>query len=670
MMRTPLRVALTFFTLGCAASTAFAQPVAQRLLEGAPGASGQARGMSVAAVRRAHVRVNANALSADRIEISLFDDVQVTVRRTGRSQPRLDSTVWHGKIEGPDGGDVTLALVGGALAGSITIGNRLYEIGVGAGGLHEVRELNPALFPSEEVPIPSSDLASASGSATVTTSSSSGGSDSAGQIDVMIVWTPAARIAAGGTTAAIQSLADLAVGNANASYANSGIGTSLRLAYSGEIEFTETPSSISNDLYRLKGTGDGYMDQVHKLRDQYGADVVTLMGAGYANAGACGIGSLMSTVSTSFASHAFNVVDQSCAGAYLSYAHEVGHNQGLHHDPVNAGSTPSYSFAYGYQEPAGMFRTVMSYGGATRVQHFSNPNIYYAGRPTGTSSQNNAEALNRNAATVANFRSSFTTTCSYTVTPTTVTFTETGGTAIVEVSTTAGCSWATSSTATWAVAGPGGSGPGSVIIEVAPNTGSQRTTTVMVAGVAINISEAAAPISCTYAVGPTSVSIGAGGGTVRLSVTTPAICEWTTINGPSWLSLTGGMTGSGHVDVAISANSGDARSTTVTVAGQLVDVAQAAAVVSTTPACTYTLSSASLTVPATGGSFQVQVSAPDGCSWTSRSNTGWLKVSGTGVGSGWVALQLNATSGGSKTATATIAGQTISVTQLAAVKAR
>ena len=33
--------------------------------------------------------------------------------------------------------------------------------------------------------------------------------------------------------------------------------------------------------------------------------------------------------------------------------------------PANAGSAPSYPFAYGYQDPAGQFRTVVGYGGAT-----------------------------------------------------------------------------------------------------------------------------------------------------------------------------------------------------------------------------------------------------------------------------------------------------------------
>jgi hypothetical protein len=80
----------------------------------------------------------------------------------------------------------------------------------------------------------------------------------------------------------------------------------------------------------------------------------------------------MGTASTSFAPWAFNVVDQSCAAGYLSYAHEVGHNEGLQHDPANASVSPAYPYAYGYQDPSGAFRTVLAYGGAQRVPFFSN----------------------------------------------------------------------------------------------------------------------------------------------------------------------------------------------------------------------------------------------------------------------------------------------------------
>ncbi len=66
------------------------------------------------------------------------------------------------------------------------------------------------------------------------------GADTSGPvIDAMVLWTPAARNAVGGTTDAIQSLVLAAVANANLAYANSGVHAQLRLVYSGEVNYTE-----------------------------------------------------------------------------------------------------------------------------------------------------------------------------------------------------------------------------------------------------------------------------------------------------------------------------------------------------------------------------------------------------------------------------------------------
>ena len=167
---------------------------------------------------------------------------RVTARRHGQQSRRRGSTVWHGKLEAPYRGEVTLAAVDNALAGSVTMDGRMFEIASHGNGLHEVREVNPALFTTEDPPL-QPDLSSSSGSASGIASGIAPAWQSVrqGQIDVMVVWTPAARNAVGGTAAAIQSLVDLAVANANASYANSQIATTLRVVYSGEVNFAETP---------------------------------------------------------------------------------------------------------------------------------------------------------------------------------------------------------------------------------------------------------------------------------------------------------------------------------------------------------------------------------------------------------------------------------------------
>ena len=523
---------------------------------------------AVPARRARKARVNVAALDAPAFRLQLFDDIVHRVVRT--KVDRLDSRrlVWHGTDE--DGGAVTLAVVNDVVAGAIYTDGRAFELTVDADGDYEVAELDPAAFPTEDPPL---DVPRSGADVAATLPAAQGVSaDGVPQIDVMVLWTPAARNAVGGTVSAIQSLVTLAVANANLSYANSQVGATLRLVYSGEVNLTE--SNISTDLTRLSTAGDGYIDQVQSLRNQYGADVVTLIGNGYAGAGACGIGYIMSTTSTSFAPWAYNVVDQSCAGGYLSYAHEVGHNEGLQHDPANAGSSPSFPYAYGYQHPSGAFRTVMAYGSALRIPFFSSPIVSYTGLFTGTASQDNARALRNNVATVASFMGSTSgATCNFSVSPASASFPAAGGSATIAVTTSAGCAWTTSSGAGWIGVGPGRSGSGSVTLSVSANPSGQRTGTATVAGQVITVSEQAGT-SCSYAISPTVLKFPASGGSAQVNVTTAAGCTWKAASNASWLVVGQGGTGSGSVTLTAASNSGNNRSTSAVIAGLTASISE------------------------------------------------------------------------------------------------
>jgi hypothetical protein len=107
-----------------------------------------------------------------------------------------------------------------------------------------------------------------------------------------------------------------------------------------------------------------------------------------------------------------------------------------------------------------------------------------------------------------------------------------------------------------------------------------------IAGQTFTVTQAAAappppPPSCTYAIAPTSESIGAAGGTgTAITVTTGGTCAWTAIsNAPSWITITAGAsgTGTGSVSFTVAANTGAARTGTMTIAGQTFTVTQAAA---------------------------------------------------------------------------------------------
>jgi len=228
-----------------------------------------------------------------------------------------------------------------------------------------------------------------------------------------------------------------------------------------------------------------------------------------------------------------------------------------------------------------------------------------------------------------------------------------------------GCAWTAASNVGWVTltGATSGTGNGSVPYSIAANTTtSTRTGTLTVAGKPYTVTQAG--LSCTYAIAPTSGSVPAGGGTGSTGVTSPAGCTWTGVSNRSWLTVTGGASGSGNGTVAFSAtaNSGtSSRTGTLTIAGQSFSVTQPGI------ACTYAIAPTSGSVPANGGTGSTGVTSPTGCAWTGVSNnTSWLTVTGgaSGSGSGTVAFSAAANSStSSRTGTLTIAGQSFSVTQ-------
>jgi hypothetical protein len=132
----------------------------------------------------------------------------------------------------------------------------------------------------------------------------------------------------------------------------------------------------------------------------------------------------------------------------------------------------------------------------------------------------------------------------------------------------------------------------------------------------------------------------------------------------SWITVTSGASGSsnGTVAYSVAANTGGARTGTVTIAGQTFTVTQTAA---PAPACTYSIDPASAAAPAAGGTGSVAVTAGSTCPWTAMSNASWITVTSGASGSsnGTVAYSVAANTGGARSGTVTIAGQTFTVTQ-------
>lgn len=372
-------------------------PEAFTILGDDPGAA------SMAAVQSWQVSARLEVLRAapPRLGLPLAAGMIRTAELTGFESRGADSYTWRGRwTEGE--GSITLTVHGPELAGFIEADNAVYEI-VPHGEKRGTSSLT--LLDTDRFP----ECATSEREAVAETPSLEAGEigdmagqpqDSAARIDVMVLYTASTRTAAGGT-AAIQATAQAAVDAANTAYANSQITQRLRLVHTQEVTYNESGNSYSSHLSWV--TAD---PAVAALRNAYGADLVDLL---VQDGAACGIGWLMTNVSPSFAGSGFSVTARSCAVGNLSFAHELGHNMGAHHDPANARSSPAYPYSYGHFID-GLYRTVMSYdtqcpSGCTRVAYFSNPDISYLGQPTGiANARDNHRTLNNSASVVANFR--------------------------------------------------------------------------------------------------------------------------------------------------------------------------------------------------------------------------------------------------------------------------
>jgi hypothetical protein len=340
-----------------------------------------------------------------RVGLRLFNDAAFTATITDVTRSVGGGRTWSGTLDGIEHGYVTLAVHDGALVGSIVLPGAIYRVGYAADGAPVVEQIDPSALPDEiePVPVPATPLVAPDGQVAAVAG------DSASQIDVMVVYTAAARAAAGGTAAMLAEVI-LAVATANQAYTNNGLAQRLRLVFSGEVSISES-GNFSTDLDTLKGNAT-----VAWLRDASRADLVSLITSNGPNPSACGIGFLMTTNSTGFAAHGFNVVERLCASGNLTFAHELGHNMGAHHDPFVAGTDPTlFPYSHGYVDLVTRVRTIMAYGdqctatppgtSCPRIPFFSTPDLMFGGRVIGNAvASDNSRTFSQTAGTVANFR--------------------------------------------------------------------------------------------------------------------------------------------------------------------------------------------------------------------------------------------------------------------------
>ncbi len=354
------------------------------------------------------------------IELELLDGKTIVAEPWKVFENPSGSLSWVGRVRGDAIGLVVLVSRDGVTVGSIRTAGELFMLafaGPSANGVHtlyQVDESSPNLaeLPTAPIPLDHPDWARAQRRADA--EASLGAEDDGSIQDLMVVYTPDSLAEVGGVVA-MENLLDLGVTETNLSYETSGIDHRLRLVHSGQTDFDET-SGAGDPRDLLQGQDDGFMDEVHGIRDLVAADLVMLI-VSNENGGGCGRAFIMEEVSTAHAAFAFCYVNQFCVSPGYTFQHELGHIQaGLHQWTGPVENSP-FTFNHGYTDPVHQFRTIMAAGssecpdGCPRRLAWSNPDVNDAetGEPMGIpegqpEAADNRKTLNATAWVVANFR--------------------------------------------------------------------------------------------------------------------------------------------------------------------------------------------------------------------------------------------------------------------------
>ena len=159
----------------------------------------------------------------------------------------------------------------------------------------------------------------------------------------------------------------------------------MRLVHTASVDYEETGDD-ELDLPRLRSMGDGFLDSVHELRDQYAADLVALITERMDDF--CGVAYLSTPASTGLSG--FSVTERACLrGGTLT--HEIGHNLGGQHDWYNDDRIGAHPYAHGYVDLGGRLRDMMSTGDHCRDSNtecivllvYSNPVVKHLGSKLG-----------------------------------------------------------------------------------------------------------------------------------------------------------------------------------------------------------------------------------------------------------------------------------------------
>ena len=364
--------------------------------------------------------------AGDHIELALFDDAVFKAEISNVTRYPNGGVGVTARLDGQ--GTVYLSYFHGELAAFVEVSDGTAFSIERRDGLYyavEIDRANSDVLEGAEpkvAPVPDEAAETFSALGVMSSSVVTGAPAGSTIIDVMIVYTPAAKSWAA-TNNGIENVIGGAMQRANTAHTNSDTQVYLNLVHSEEVSYTE--QGIYKDLTNLTLVGDAYvaLDEVQTLRDQYKADLVCLLEK---TDDAGGLGWLLTGTNGS-PLYAFCVVRVQQASWTYTAVHEWGHNMGCNHSKtqvVQPGTSSGiYPYSAGWQwddtkvtSPKRGYCTVMTYEDANndgtneyvRVAYFSNPTNYYVGNSTNATGHaengDNARTIRNTRAVISAYR--------------------------------------------------------------------------------------------------------------------------------------------------------------------------------------------------------------------------------------------------------------------------
>ncbi|MEO1281782.1 MAG: M12 family metallo-peptidase [Pseudomonadota bacterium] len=362
--------------------------------------------------------------TTDMIEIPISPSKSITARRM-YVETTKEGCVWNGLIEGSPLPVNLMWWPDGRMTGAFTYDGKRYLVRHVEGTEHAVIAIDPDKLPPEHAPgsgpfgRPSAEEArnledANSGSeylpedlakflkpgqdGAAAEEADSGTDARETVLSVMFAYTKRAAMHYGDIR---KDLLALAIEQTNQSFRSSKI-NNVRVELTSAVlaEYNDEKGNHFNHLWRMVDRGDGFMEDIHKLRDQAKADIVILV---VDSPTGCGL----ATRVAAYANEAFAVVHHACATATFSVAHEVGHLIGARHDRSLDKSTRPFPYGHGFVHRA-QWRTMMSYKktceGCPRLPIWSSPAVQIDGQPAGDANTHNARVIAEQAERVSRFR--------------------------------------------------------------------------------------------------------------------------------------------------------------------------------------------------------------------------------------------------------------------------